>query len=306
LDLKTFVQNSQIWTGKEGATSIETLINNVDLQDSIQQQIMSDRFLQLQDAGLITGQEPPEQLAAFVQTATRKGVGVTKQWIESFSSLGNITNSIGDIDGTIGRIPGITGDIEGTLGGLDIFNDLGGTIGDITGGLEGTIADITGGLGDALGDIDLSDNLNDAVGEISGNLEGTISGITQSVGDIAGDLGGSLASLGDGFTSSLDSGISGITEEVGGEISDLAGQLDDINIAAAGANFAVNFAVQKIPALGSFFGGGGGGTGTRSPLIDVNTSDLPEAFSQASEKIIANAKVPPFTTPDDGVPDQLG
>jgi len=224
LNLETFVQNSQIWTGREGATSIETLINNVDLQDSIQQQVMSDRFLQLQDAGLITGEEPPEQLAVFVQTATKNGVGVTKQWIESFSSSSNVTDIAGDL--------------------------------------------------------------------------------SESIGDIAGDFGESLASIGEGFSSALDGGIGGIADDIGGKISDLTDNLGDINIAAAGANYAVNFAIQKIPALGSFFGGGGG-TGTRSPLIDVNTSDLPEAFTQAADRIIAK-KVPPFTTPDDGVPDQLG
>jgi len=127
-----------------------------------------------------------------------------------------------------------------------------------------------------------------------------------SIGDIAGDLGGTISGVTDGLTSALDGGISGITDGISGGISDLASNIGDINITAAGAQFAVNFAIQKIPALGSFFGGGGGGTGTRSPLVAVDTSDLPEAFAQASDRIIANAKVPPFTTPDDGVPDRLG
>jgi hypothetical protein len=395
LDLETFVQNPQIWTGREGATSVETLLTNVDLQDSIQQQVMGDRFLQLQDAGLITGEEPPEQLAAFVQTATKKGVGVTKQWIESFaggdinSTIAGVSDLVPDgLPGTLGNIPAelsgtietivsefdgldvtgltqnisgavsarlgdsataitdnlsgtiedivsgfdgqdisgitqnITGAISDGIGNLDISGNLGGTIEDITGGigdiagdLGGTLEGITGDLGGTLEDI--TGGIGDIAGDITGNLGGTIEDITGGIGDIAGDLGGSIGDIAgdlggtisgvtDGLTSALDGGISGITDGISGGISDLASNIGDINITAAGAQFAVNFAIQKIPALGSFFGGGGGGTGTRSPLVAVDTSDLPEAFAQASDRIIANAKVPPFTTPDDGVPDRLG
>lgn len=216
LGLEEFLQNSQIWTGRDGATNIETVLLNASLQDSIQQQIMADRFLQLQDVGLITGEESPEQLAALVQTATKKGIEVTKQWVESFAS--------GDI----------------------------------------------------------SDTVASAVGDLN---------ITEEISDVAGNL-----------TSVLDNGVGDIKSK----ITDLASNIGDINATAASAQYAVKFITDKLD-VGDIFGGGGGraGTGTRSPLVAVDTADIPEAFSQTTERIIANAKVPPFTTPDDGAPDQL-
>ncbi len=327
--LEEFLQNSQIWTGREGATSIDSLLTNSDLQDSIQQQVMGDRFLQLQDAGLITGEEPPEQLAAFVQTATKKGVGVTKQWIESFGD-GNISDTVAGatdiipdgIPGALGDIPaGLSGTIESIVSEFDgqdiagltenITGALSAQLGDsasaITENLSGTIESIVSGFdgGDISGITEnITGVLSDGIGSL--DISDSISGITDGIGDIAGDLGGAVSGISDGFTSALDSGIEGITDGIGDGISDLSSNISDINVTAAGAQYAVNFAIEKIPAIGGFFGGGGAGTGTRSPLVAVNTSDIPEAFAQTTDRIITNNKVPPFTTPDDGAPDQLG
>lgn len=112
IPIEEFLQNSQIWTGRDGALNVDTVLASAGLQDSIQQQLMANRFLQLQDAGLITGEEPAEELAVLIQTATKKGVSVTKQWVESFSNgpAFDVTEQATDFlpGETIGDLPSIS------------------------------------------------------------------------------------------------------------------------------------------------------------------------------------------------------
>ena len=273
-DLTEFVKNPQIWSGKDGVTNVETLLASTNIQDTIQQQVMSKRFLQLQDSGLITGEEAPEQLASFVQTAAKSGIGNTKRWIESFTPIDGISDTIGGITG------GITGGIGDSIGGIADGDTIGDTIGGITGGIGDSIGGITGGIGDSIGGI------TGGIGDSIGGIGDSIGGITDNIGDTIG-----------GITDNIGDTISNFKEGISG--GDFASSLGDINLSAAGAQYALKFVANKFPALGSFFGGGGG-TGTRVPFVGSDTADIPEAFADAASRIVNNPKVQPFITPDDG------
>ena len=57
-------------------------LGDAALQDRVQQQIMVTSLAGLQQAGVVTGQESPAELAPFVQTATKFGVTNTVDWVK--------------------------------------------------------------------------------------------------------------------------------------------------------------------------------------------------------------------------------
>lgn len=78
-----WLSSPSVWTGKEGVGSLENLLSNSTIQDTVQNQILLGAFDGLRQSGLITGQEAPTGLGALVQTAGRFGVNNTVDWAKS-------------------------------------------------------------------------------------------------------------------------------------------------------------------------------------------------------------------------------
>jgi hypothetical protein len=74
------------WTGKQGVTDINTVLNNVNLQTGIQQELMQTTFNQLKLNGTITGTEPSSALGPLVNAATKYGVDSVTTTIKNATS----------------------------------------------------------------------------------------------------------------------------------------------------------------------------------------------------------------------------
>lgn len=80
--LQSVLSSPSVWTGKGGVVNLPDLLTNESLQSLTQNEVMSSALSGLQSAGVVTGKEAPQQLAAFVQNASKFGVNDTVSWIK--------------------------------------------------------------------------------------------------------------------------------------------------------------------------------------------------------------------------------
>lgn len=81
------------WTGKQGATDIQTILDDVNLQTSTQQNLMSNSYEQLKQNGTLNGNESADAVGPLVNAATKYGVEPTTQWLNN-NAPANITTQI--------------------------------------------------------------------------------------------------------------------------------------------------------------------------------------------------------------------
>lgn len=84
-----------IWTGKNNIPNLNTLLTNPNVQNLIQQDLMSSGLKSLQKKGIIRGGETGQQLGALLQTAARFGPETAAQWAVGRASgavIGKINN----------------------------------------------------------------------------------------------------------------------------------------------------------------------------------------------------------------------
>ncbi len=81
--LESILGSPSVWTGKGGVANLPDLLGNEGLQSLTQNEVMSTALSGLQSAGVVTGKENPQQLAAFVQNASKYGVDDTVAWIKN-------------------------------------------------------------------------------------------------------------------------------------------------------------------------------------------------------------------------------
>lgn len=94
--VNSFLANPTVWSGKQGVTGLNTLLNNQGLQTNVQQTLLSTGLKGLQTAGIITGKEAPAQIAGLVQGAAALGVGAVSKFINNVAPA-SITQSLGSI-----------------------------------------------------------------------------------------------------------------------------------------------------------------------------------------------------------------
>ena len=71
------------WTGVQGATDINAILNDVGLQTSTQQGLMDNSFIQLKQAGTINGTEASSTVGPLVNAATKYGVADATKWLDN-------------------------------------------------------------------------------------------------------------------------------------------------------------------------------------------------------------------------------
>ena len=74
------------WTGKQGATDINVILNDIGLQTATQQGLMENTFSQLKQAGVINGTEVSTTLGPIVNASTVYGVANTAQVLNNTST----------------------------------------------------------------------------------------------------------------------------------------------------------------------------------------------------------------------------
>jgi hypothetical protein len=81
------------WTGKQGATDIQTILDDVNLQTATQQDLMSNSYEQLKQNGTLNGNESADAVGPLVNAATKYGVEPTTQWLNN-NAPANVTTQI--------------------------------------------------------------------------------------------------------------------------------------------------------------------------------------------------------------------
>ena len=87
------------WTGKQGATDIQIILDDVNLQTATQQDLMSNSYEQLKQNGTLNGNESADAVGPLVNAATKYGVEPTTQWLNNnapanvSSLISNFVNS---------------------------------------------------------------------------------------------------------------------------------------------------------------------------------------------------------------------
>lgn len=90
--LLNVLSNPTVWTGKGGVTNLTNLLTNPGLQSATTNDIMSVSLSGLRQAGVVTGNENPRDLAAMVQVASQYGVPTAVQWINGQAPASSIAN----------------------------------------------------------------------------------------------------------------------------------------------------------------------------------------------------------------------
>lgn len=95
-DTVSVLNSPSVWTGRQGANSVESLLSDTVLQDRIQQQLMNSSLADLQKLGVVDGQESPIELAPLIQASTKFGAETTAEWTQGLAPA-NTVNSINGI-----------------------------------------------------------------------------------------------------------------------------------------------------------------------------------------------------------------
>ena len=137
------------WTGKQGATDINSILTNIDLQTSTQQGLMENSFNQLKQAGTINGTEAASTVGPLVNAATKYGVANATSWLNNNAPAA----------------------IVGGVSGLIASSGFGGTFGSINQILSGGGSALSSGTVAAKGYTNTVDraNVNRAMKAIIGN-----------------------------------------------------------------------------------------------------------------------------------------
>ena len=80
--INAMLASPTLWTGKNGVSSLGTLLSNEKLQTSTQQQLMNTTLQGLKTSGIATGKEKPSDLSALTQMATTFGVAAVASLVK--------------------------------------------------------------------------------------------------------------------------------------------------------------------------------------------------------------------------------
>jgi hypothetical protein len=253
-----------VWTGLGGVTSLDTILADEALQNSIQTDLMKSGFESLQAAGVI-------RTVRSAQTKTSQGTIYTNNGLQAFSSLaqlgGSLALSLLSRPGSF-QLPnlstiasGVTNSLTSglsSLGGLANLNVAG-----IGSSVTGITNQVTGQIGALVANASKFGSDATALWAGAGGL-GNVSALTGSLTNIAGGsltnlaggVTGSLQSLTGGFGSSLNGITSNLTNLVPGSLGNLNGSMD---ILGKASQFATNFnnplsSLNSLPSIGAIQG----------------------------------------------------
>ena len=110
---KEILSSPTSWTGKLGATNLDSVLNNTGLQTRIQQGLMSANFDQLKQLGTIKGTEVASQLGPLLNNATKFGATAATAWLNgkvpgdlvnqmnSFATSAQFSQAFADVNSSI-------------------------------------------------------------------------------------------------------------------------------------------------------------------------------------------------------------
>lgn len=177
------------WTGKQGATDINVILNDVGLQTATQQGLMENTFNQLKQNGTITGTEAASTVGPLVNAGTKFGVNT-------------LTKSLNLSDGATAAAVGVIGFIASS--------SFGGTFGSINQSLSGGGSALSSGTVEAKGYTNTVNrvNVNQAMKAIIGNPK-IPTPYFQSAGTSTSNPAGATAAVQSAISTLVASGLTG-------------------------------------------------------------------------------------------------
>jgi hypothetical protein len=283
-----------LWTGQGGVNSLTGLLGNKNLQNNVQQGLMSSALTGLRSTGLATGAESVQKLGALVQSATKFGVGDTTAWVNGVASS-EISKAVGisvkdaqfAVNFVTTKIGGQLGDLT-SLGNSSVASALGGVTSQITGVTGQLDSALKGALGTATG------QLTTALEGLTGPLRG-LGGLGDSITSLSGltGLSGLAGGLGGLLSGGLNNALSGVLGSLSGPLaSALGGQLSGALGGALSNVFGGALGnLGGLASLGGLFGGGGGAVPARYAVNTVKRTALDSTINAS----LGDSKIPPLT-----------
>ena len=88
------MQSPSVWTGKDDVGSLDSFLGDNRIQDLTQRGRYNKGLDSLRSSGLVTGLEPPDKLAGFVQASAKYDATTIKDWAENKPIGANIVTDI--------------------------------------------------------------------------------------------------------------------------------------------------------------------------------------------------------------------
>ena len=225
-----------IFTGKQGATDLQSFTNNITAQAGAVQTNLAKAQTSLTNAGVITGKESVTAIAGVVNSAATVGVSSTISAVKgAASAAGGINNAIkgGLTNATSSLIGGAQGRAAEALKAIGKGNLAGQMADSVTSGL-GPIKDSLAGLASAKG---LSSAVDQAKGvaasafdAIKGSLPTLPAGVPIDAAKIAKDAAEKAEAASStiaGAANNLTSGLSGVGNALKGAAQNAASGLQN-------------------------------------------------------------------------------
>ena len=272
------------WTGQQGATDIDAILNDAGLQTVTQQSLMANSFNQLKQNGTINGTESSETVGPLVNAATVYGVANTKQW------LSNNAPAV--------AVAGITG--------LIASSSFGGTFGTVNKSISGGGGALSSGTVVAGGYVNTTNrlNVNQAMTAIIGNPKIPTPNF-PSAGSRTSNSVAATAAIQSAVTTLTTSGLSGaqIVAAINATsdsptISTNGGILRNNDGSPALSRSGTPIAVGDSATLGSgitsadkaamFSGAASAVTGTKNDGIPGSITSIGTSISAAADKFVSS------------------
>ena len=316
-----------LFTGKDGVTSLPSYVNNPVAQVAGAVQTMQQAQSALTQTGLITGKESGTAIAGLVMSAATAGVQNTVNFVSNAAGAvlgavnGAVSNVVGAATGALNSVLGsasslvsagnFAGNLASTVtGGLSsIAGALGGMAKGAIGGIAGLLDSAKGVAGSAFAAITgafptlktgVPQNIKDITEKaqaaaqapssnlLSGALGAVTGGITGALGAVTGGLTGALGAV-TGAASGLLKTATGITANLSTGLGALPGGAGSVTSIVNNAAGAIN-SVPGLGAVTGLIGQASSITNGISNLASVNPLASSGALSAAAGAVGALTK----------------
>jgi len=251
---------NNLFTGKDGATNLTSLVDKVDTQAKALTTNLQQAQTKLQNAGAITGNESAGQLGGMVMSAAKNGVGAT---------VDAIKNSAGSLPGAP-NLP--TGKLNSVMGDISAGN-FAGKIGE---GAAGALSGLQSSLEAAVN----SPSLAAVADQAKGIAAGAFSAITSSFKPMEAGKPQNLTALAkEAAEATTEAGLSGATNSLTQAAGSLAGKAKE---AKAGA-------LDKLTSMATGKTGIGSVTGADIGSIAASASKLLPSGGSIADSLVKTA-----------------
>jgi len=254
---------NNLFTGKDGATSLPNLVGSVGTQAKALTTNLQQAQTALQNTGAITGNESAGQLGGMVMSAAKNGVGAT---------VDAIKNSAGSLPG-LPNLP--TGKLNSVMGDISAGN-FAGKIGE---GAAGALAGLQSSVEAAV----KSPSLEAVADQAKGIAAGAFSAITSSFKPMQAGVPQNLSALAkEAAEATTEAGLSGATNSLSEAAGSLASKASGLKDAATSQLAAMATGKTGISSAVS---------GAASSLLG-NASKLLPSGGSVADSLVKAAGVP--------------